>query len=199
MGPFRGYLIFYSRQKQSLLSTSLLLWVYYLLLRCSLSKLILAQIILARRKELIEIEADEPEMLHATLSKLPRPLDLDALISSAMELYRRHPPSSLKGREWRGISRYSVLKTTLEPQSVSKQSLAYGETLFKKHAAELRRMQTLHELQTTLWYYRRPASTIGLTLTVAVFAIWVQRRGGMPSEWHSITQYLSYLATRIWS
>ena len=87
-----------------------------------------AAIIISRRVELLEIPIEEPEMLHFTLSKLPQPLDLENLISSALSLFGRHPPQTLPNFSWWRISSLSVLKTSrsLEHQ----QSLQQGEALF---------------------------------------------------------------------
>ncbi|KAL8934249.1 MAG: hypothetical protein Q9211_005330, partial [Gyalolechia sp. 1 TL-2023] len=71
-----------------------------------------AVIILSRREELFEIPADEPEMLHSILSKLPKPLDLEALITQTTSLYMDFPPERLPFRSWARISPFSVLKTT---------------------------------------------------------------------------------------
>jgi hypothetical protein len=92
-----------------------------------------AVIILCRREELFEIPADEPEMLHSILSKLPKPLDLEALISKTMELYEKHPPEKLPFRVWWWISSNSVLRTTRN--LAAKQTLEDGEKLFQKQAS----------------------------------------------------------------
>ncbi|KAL1838354.1 hypothetical protein VTJ49DRAFT_2785 [Mycothermus thermophilus] len=69
-----------------------------------------AAIVQARREELFETAADDTDMLHFLLSKLPNPLDIDALIAQAARLRRDVPPERL--RAWRReISRWSVLKT----------------------------------------------------------------------------------------
>ncbi|KAK0735888.1 rab-GTPase-TBC domain-containing protein [Apiosordaria backusii] len=69
-----------------------------------------AAIVRSRRGELLGIPEDEPEMLHSVLSKLPQPLDLEGLITSAVALEKEFPPEGL--RSWRReIGRWSVLKT----------------------------------------------------------------------------------------
>lgn len=96
-----------------------------------------AVIILSRRDELFEIPADEPEMLHSTLSKLPKPLKLEELISRTVILFNDHPPEILPRRAWAKISYYSVLKTTYGIRR--NQTLEDGEALFEMQALELRR------------------------------------------------------------
>ncbi|SPQ23720.1 80f825f7-5134-45c8-bb37-e3a80021d49e [Thermothielavioides terrestris] len=53
-----------------------------------------AAIVRARRAELFATPPDEPEMLHSILSKLPVPLDLEALLAEAARLEREVPPSA---------------------------------------------------------------------------------------------------------
>ncbi|WEW58360.1 GTPase-activating protein gyp8 [Emydomyces testavorans] len=96
-----------------------------------------ASVILSRRKELLEIPVDEPEMMHFTLSKLPQPLDLEMLISNTMELYKRNPPETLPFRAWRNISRNSVLKTSRD--LALRATASEAEALFEKQTRELRR------------------------------------------------------------
>lgn len=136
-----------------------------------------AVIILSRRDELFEIPTEEPEMLHSVLSKLPKPLNLEALISRAMTLFEEHPPESLPLRAWAKISVYSVLKTTRE--SVRNQTLEDGEDLFEYQALQLRREQLQKRAMATIWKYRRPASRMGLAFLVGIFSIWFSRRVGL--------------------
>ena len=135
-----------------------------------------AVIILSRRDELYEIPAEEPEMLHSVLSKLPKPLDLEALIFRTMTLFEEHPPESLPSSAWANISVYSVLKTTRK--SVRDQTLKDGEELFEYQALQLRRHELQKRAMATIWKYRRPTSQIGLAFLVGVVSIWVIRRAG---------------------
>ncbi|KAM0797303.1 TBC1 domain family member 20 [Usnea florida] len=135
-----------------------------------------AVIIISRRDELYEIPAEEPEMLHSVLSKLPKPLDLEALISRTMTLFEEHPPESLPSSAWAKISVYSVLKTTRK--SVRNQTLKDGEELFEYQALQLRRHELQRRAMDTIWKYRRPASQIGLAFVVGVVSIWIIRRAG---------------------
>ncbi len=130
---------------------------------------------MTRKDELLEIEADEPEMLHSVLSKLPRPLDLESLISDTVSLFQRYPPERLPGRTWAQISTHSVLKTTRDFGKLSKQTLQDGERDFEREAAELRRQevvqQTLKQYKALARQYRRPATFTGIAAIVALIAI----------------------------
>ena len=132
-----------------------------------------AVIIHSRSDELFDIPADEPEMLHSVLSKMPKPLDLEALIAGTMTLYERHPPNKLPNRIWWQISSTSVLKTTRD--IAAKQTLDDGEKLFLKQASELKRREALERGMTALYRYRRPAGTVGLAILVGVVSFWLRR------------------------
>ena len=136
-----------------------------------------AVIIHSRSDELFEIPADEPDMLHSVLSKMPKPLDLESLIATTMQLYQRHPPQKLPNRVWRHISSNSVLKTT-ENLAVE-QTLDDGERLFHKQAYQLGRRQTLERAMTALYKYRKPASTVGLAILVGLVSSWLRREGSV--------------------
>lgn len=136
-----------------------------------------AVIVLSRRDELFDIPADEPEMLHSILCKLPKPLNLESLISRTMTIFEEHPPEGLPSRAWAKISVYSVLKTTR--QSVRNQSLEDGADLFEYQALQLRREEMQKRAMASIWKYRRPASRIGLVFLVGIFSIWLGRRVGV--------------------
>ncbi|KAL8949082.1 MAG: hypothetical protein Q9222_004789 [Ikaeria aurantiellina] len=147
-----------------------------------------AVIVLSRREELFEIPADEPEMLHSVLSKLPKPLDLEALITRTMSLYQEFPPERLPFRAWTRISAFSVLKTT--QGSPHHQTLDTGVELFEKQVSQLHREQMLDKHKALLWKYRRPVGRAGFAIFVAVFAFWL-RRGGFES-------YAALTLRRLW-
>ena len=134
-----------------------------------------AVIILSRRDELFEIPADEPEMLHSVLSKLPKPLDLELLISETVMLFERHPPEKLRSRAWAKISCYSVLKTT---RKLSRnQSLEDGEFMFEMQVLQLRRTELRKEAFNKLWKHRRPVGGLGLAILIGIASVWLGRRG----------------------
>ncbi|OCK86066.1 hypothetical protein K432DRAFT_377030 [Lepidopterella palustris CBS 459.81] len=140
-----------------------------------------AVVVLARRDELLEIPPDEPEMLHSVLCKLPKPLDLELLISQTTILFTSHPPESLPHRAWRRISSNSVLKTTRDPLEVSKQTIQDGETFLRKQEVEMRRTKAIQNVtklvKRQMWIYRRPASVLGLAVSVGFLAWWMNKHG----------------------
>ena len=141
----------------------------------ALSLYLFAAIILSRREELFEIPADEPEMLHFTLSKLPKSLDFEDLIQKAMHVFDEHPPEHLPFRSWSHVSVFSVLKTTRVP--IASQNLEEGEDLFSKQALQIRRDELRQRARTVMWKYRRPAGSIGLTVFIGVLSFWLRRNG----------------------
>lgn len=132
-------------------------------------------IVISRRKELLEIPIDEPEMLHFTLSKLPHPLDLESLISKTVELFTKHPPQSLPYLLWWRVPSHSVLKTLRNVKE--KQSLEAGEALFAKQAAFLQREDYQQRALKIMWMYRRPAASISLAVLAGIMSIWLAKRG----------------------
>ena len=155
-------------------------------------------IVLSRREELFEIPADEPEMLHSVLSKLPRPLDLEKLISLTMNMFQQHPPSSLPLLTRIQISPYSVLRTTTKP--VQDQSLEKGIILFRRQVVQLRLAE--RRQRTFNWALRHRTSAVRFSITVLlmVFSVWLQQNGwgsravvGLvraKEVWRQWTQYL---------
>lgn len=135
----------------------------------------MSQTVTSRKEKLLEIEADEPEMLHSILSKLPRPLDLEGLIFKTMELYQKFPPERLPGKAWSRISTNSVLKTTRDWRKLEQQTLQDGERFFELEAAEVRRQEARLarniRLQALARRYRRPAGYTGIAVLVAVIAM----------------------------
>lgn len=142
-------------------------------------KLTTSQIITTRKPELLSIPADEPEMLYAILSKLPKPLDLEALITRTTSLFQQHPPETLPFRVWRSVSSYSVLKTTRDPAALARQTLGDGETWLGKHARQIdraeHRKKMLARTKLLARRYRRPAGAVGLAVLVGVLSVWLGR------------------------
>lgn len=118
-------------------------------------------------------------MLHAVLSKLPKPLDLDALISRTAALFSEHPPQALPFRSWSKISSSSVLKTTRDSKQVAQQSLQYGEQLFAKQATEIQvqesRKRMREHAMKVMRKYRRPAQTAGAAFLIALLALYMRK------------------------
>ena len=134
-----------------------------------------AVIVLARKKELLDIPEEEPEMLHSVLSKLPKPLDLELLISQSVDLFRRFPPEKLPGLTWLKVSRKSVLKTTRHQDQL--QTLEEGELLFRQQATAIRNEEWWNGLRAQAWKQRRRIASVGLTLIIGVLAYWLQSYG----------------------
>lgn len=134
-----------------------------------------AAIILRRKKELLEIPVNEPEMLHFTLSKLPQPLDLEGMVASALDLYNSYPPESLPFRAWARISRYSVLKTSRDCARNSTPQEAMQ--LFDLQYRQLQRGEFRKKTGALIWRYRRPAGGIALAIFVGLVSIYLRRSG----------------------
>ncbi|KAH8659088.1 rab-GTPase-TBC domain-containing protein [Tricladium varicosporioides] len=151
-----------------------------------------AQIVLQRSEELFEIPADEPEMLHSILSKLPKPLDLESLISGTVRLFEKHPPEQL--RPWRQISQSSVLKTARWENQILNQTLEDGEVFFKNQVKELEWANTQEKAFKAIWKYRKPATGIGLAVTVAVVSYWLRKSpfasGVLEMIWKRVSRFL---------
>lgn len=152
-----------------------------------------SQIIISHKDDLFELESDDTDMLHYTLSKLlEKPPDFERLIPEAVQLYQQHPPESLPNRAWRQISSYSVLKTTRDATKLTQQTLAEGEKWLAKQAAELRRQQQMVAAGSALWRMRRPTGAVGVALIAALISWWI-RRDGFPgilmAVWQSVKSW----------
>ncbi len=147
-----------------------------------------AAIVRSRRDELFETPSDEPEMLHSILSKLPNPLDLEALIASAISLFGTYPPEGL--RSWRSISKSSVLKTARD--GAVDQLLEDGRAFFDAQATELQWLEKRKRLLEAAWRYRKPAGTFGLAILIGVVAVLLRRSpGGTVSHvWSLLPRWL---------
>lgn len=132
-----------------------------------------AQIVLSRRAELFDTPADDPSMLHLILSKVPRKLDLETLVSHAIALFEKHPPESL--RSWKRISSSSCLKTARSLDTCTVQSAGDGQGYFQAQLRELRRTERWNSLIKKVWLYRRPAKAAGLAILIGVAAIYLQK------------------------
>lgn len=160
-----------------------------------------AQIVRNRRAELFDTPTTEPEMLHSILSKLPQPLDVDALVAATAVLYTRHPPETL-GRTWsRGISEHSVLKTARSTAACAGQSEAVGRLYFECHVLDLEREEQREErrkrIKKMLWTYRRPAGAVGAAVLVGLVAYWL-RRSSLPSGFVGSAHAAGRLLTAAW-
>ena len=107
-------------------------------------------------------------MIHFVLNKVPQSLDLDSLVSEAVDLWTKYPPEGLQS--WGKISKHSVLKTARDSKETAKQTLDDGASIFHKQAAELHFMELRQEAFKSLRRYQRPALSIGLAVIVCVLA-----------------------------
>jgi len=148
-----------------------------------------AVIVISRREELFAIPADEPEMLHSALSKLPEPLDLEGLISKTMELFETRTPEQLPRRAWSNVSPHSVLKTTRA--SINSRTIEDGEELFVLQELQLRRDNLRKVWIDRFRRYRRLIGRFGMAVFVGVVSFWLRRNG--------IDSYLLLGLRRIWA
>lgn len=130
-----------------------------------------AQIVMERREELFDIPDDEPEMLHSILSKLPKPLDLEGLISRAIYLLQEQPPERLS--TWGQVSCFSVLKTsTGTTKTASKPlTLSDAEKIFEKQSRELSRTKKRKEIYDAVIKHRKPAIIVFVSVLVGFSSI----------------------------
>jgi hypothetical protein len=135
-----------------------------------------AQIVLQRADELFETPADEPEMLHSILSKLPKPLDIETLITNTVSLFEKHPPESLL--MWRSLSRNSVMKTARHYEEVRSQTLEDGKGYFEKQVKEVEWADKREKVMKVVWKYRRPARALGVAVLVGVLSFWLRKSSG---------------------
>ncbi|CAI7610969.1 unnamed protein product [Penicillium pancosmium] len=150
-----------------------------------------AAMILSRKKELLEIPVDEPEMLHFTLSKLPCPLDLDGHISSAVQLFNDHPPDSLPFKAWKHISRYSVLKTSRDLNHHPTVEEAVG--LFERQARQIRQEERRKRALEFAWKHRRTMGSMALAIAIGALSVYIRKKGLDTSIW----SYLGRLQTMV--
>ena len=136
---------------------------------------------MTRKDELLEYDSDDSDMMYAILSKLPKPLDIESLITRTTSLFAQHPPESLPFRAWRKVSQYSALKTTRDPDELARQTLEEGELLHAKHAAQIKRQETLQKMIAHSRFlahkYRRPAGAFTLAIVIGAMSLWLGRDG----------------------
>ena len=140
-------------------------------------------------------------MLHAILSKLPEPLDIESLIRRASEIFTLHPPERLPGRAWSRVSPNSVLKTThVDPHQLAQQDLNEGERWFEKYSAELKRADTWKRQKMQLRAYARrnsrPAAYTLAAVVVGLAAV-LLRNSGWRLSYEPCTPILMGLGERI--
>ncbi len=151
-------------------------------------------IICGRRDELWEVEDNETAELTYILSKLPKPLDLESLIWKASDMAYTYPPADLPG--WSRLSRYSVLKTALAPES-EREAQQHFQAHAKEIAATKRRREQLRRVRALALRFRRPAQrAFGIAVLVGVLAIVLRAGPRGPIEY--LIRYLPRLGGRVY-
>ncbi|KAL4891628.1 rab-GTPase-TBC domain-containing protein [Aspergillus ambiguus] len=155
-----------------------------------------AAIILSRKKELLEIPVGEPEMLHFTLSKLPYPLDLEGLISRAVQLFDDHPPETLPFGAWKKIPGCSVLKTSRD--LIDEESTEEALKLFEQQTRKLRNEELREKAVGFLWHHRRTIGSVAVTIFIGAMSVWIRRKGLDGIAWSYLSRFRSALQVRGW-
>ncbi|KAJ5861018.1 uncharacterized protein N7529_008328 [Penicillium soppii] len=145
---------------------------------------LIAAMILSRKKELLEIPEDEPEMLHFTLSKLPTPLDLDGHILHATRLFKDHPPESLPLGAWKHIPWCSVLKTSRD--RYRKATVEDAVYLFDKQSQQIRTEERRKQAIDFLWSHRRSVGSVALAILVGAASFYIGKKGLDTSIWYYV-------------
>ncbi|KAF9129652.1 hypothetical protein BGX30_013859 [Mortierella sp. GBA39] len=73
-----------------------------------------AAVVMSRREELLEVECDNA-MVHTFLTKFPKTVDLELIISRAHELYLTYPPETLQKRSENWLDENSCVNTFSRP------------------------------------------------------------------------------------
>ncbi|EGD98540.1 hypothetical protein TESG_05911 [Trichophyton tonsurans CBS 112818] len=152
-----------------------------------------ATIILSRKNELYDIPQDEPEMFHGVLSKLPRPLDLEALISNTVQIYQDHPPEKLPCGAWKSIPSCSVLKTLRNPGLQSTPDRARG--YFQQQIRGLQREKMRKDAALLIRKHSFSIKLVGATVAVGILSYWMMRRD--PDLAKHLWRYLGPLKTTL--
>lgn len=148
-------------------------------------------ITISRRSELLGMPSDQSDMLTFVISKLPKTLDLDALIQDTLILFQNQPPQRLRGFIWWRLSPYSVLKTS---RYISQpQTLEEAETLCRKQIQQLRNEDLMRKSARLVFKYRRPVASLTAVLLVGALSIWLRRSGQDKIFWSMKTSASRFL------
>ncbi|OAG37855.1 hypothetical protein AYO21_07961 [Fonsecaea monophora] len=152
-----------------------------------------AAVTISRRSELLEMPADQSDILTFVISKLPQTFNIDARIQDAVTLFRHHPPQRLPGFIWWRLSRYSVLKTSRcikQPQSLEEAEILCRKQIQQLHSHELMRKRAL-----VLYRYRKPAASMTAVILVGIFSIWLRKTGHDRILWSMISTATTFFST----
>jgi hypothetical protein len=140
-----------------------------------------AAVVLSRREEMLDIDKEDEDIMHAVLGKLPEPFDVEFHIARSVELYERLAPEKLGSWAWWRISSSSVLKTSSTLSELNTMALEEAEQLLQQQEKEVRRQQAFKKavmqtkyIKRRLWVYRRHG-IYGLAIAIGVFALWLGR------------------------
>lgn len=138
-----------------------------------------AGVVLSRREEMLEIDKEDEDIMHAMLGKLPQPFDIEFHIARSVELYERLPPEKLGSWQWWNISSSSVLKTSATPAAISQLTLEDGEKWMQQQEKEVLRQQNFAKvarnaqfIRRRIWVYRRQGA-FGMAIVVGMYALWL--------------------------
>ena len=141
-----------------------------------------AAIIVSRRKKLLGVPGDEPDMLQFTLTKLlADQLDLEDLLNQARQLFLRHPPERLPGFIWWRLSSLSVLKTCRSLHS--KQTLEDGEILFRQQVQQMKREDAMQKALVFVSQNRRPILSVSTAVLIGALSVYLSRTGHGTALW----------------
>ncbi|OAL36795.1 hypothetical protein AYO20_03850 [Fonsecaea nubica] len=152
-----------------------------------------AAVTISRRSELLEMPADQSDILTFVISKLPQTFNIDARIQDAVTLFRHHPPQRLPGFIWWRLSRYSVLKTSRcikQPQSLEEAEILCRKQIQQFHSHEVMRKRAL-----LLYRYRKPAASMTAVILVGIFSIWLRKTGHDRILWSMISTATTFFST----
>ena len=146
-----------------------------------------ATIVILHRKRLLDVPADETDMLHFTLTKLlVDPLDLEDIVTKANSLFRQHPPEKLSGFVWWRLSSLSVLKTSRSLKA--EQSLKHGEQLFQRQVRQLQLEETLQKTLVYVSQRRGPIMSVAAAVLFAGVSVWLGRKGNAYLIWSHLVR-----------
>lgn len=139
-------------------------------------------------------------MLHSILSKLPKPLDLEGLISHAILRLDTCPPESLS--TWNKISSKSVLKTSRKSRfsAGNTTDLILAENLFNSQCRELDWVERRKKIFEAVAKHKGPTTAFTLTILVGLSAVslsWYMRRSGVSLDLDGVSALMnSFLPLR---
>ncbi|KAF2419609.1 hypothetical protein EJ08DRAFT_42816 [Tothia fuscella] len=165
------------------------LWDFLLASPAVMAVYFYAVIMLDRKEELLSLDPDyygDDGIMSTIFQKYPQPKDMDRLIFAATQLYEQHPPERLPFHAWSKVSETSVLVTTIDVTTLTKQTLEEGEVWHEKDRKRLLRVKAFNGMvkiaKRHWWVYRRSLHKhrrplmFTLAVAVGVVGLWLGRR-----------------------